>query len=920
MTKFSELPTRYDPAPVESRWYQHSLEKNYFRAAAGSGRKSYTIVIPPPNVTGALHMGHALNNTLQDILIRWRRMQGFEALWVPGTDHAGVATQSVVEREIYSKEKKTRHDVGREQLLERIWSWKEKYGERILLQLRKLGSSCDWSRARFTMDEGLSKAVRQVFMKLYRDGLIYRGRYLVNWCPTLRTALADDEVEHKDVEGHLWHFKYPVVDDKTRFVTIATTRPETMLGDTAVAVHPDDDRYRDLVGKKLRLPLVSREIPVIADSGVDPEFGTGAVKVTPAHDPLDFEMGERHGLEKINILNEDGTINENGGRFESLDRFAARDEVVKAIDSEGLLEKIEPHKHSVGHCYRTGDVIEPYLSLQWFVKMKPLAEKAIAATKSGRVKFHPTRWTDYYLQWLENVRDWCISRQIWWGHRVPIWYGPDGTPFAGETEEEAYAEARAHYGNDIELTQDEDVLDTWFSSALWPFSTLGWPEKTADLESFFPTATLVTDRGIIFFWVARMVMMSEELLGREPFSDVYIHGTILDKQGRKMSKSLNNGIDPVALIEGGVDDNTGIQYDTGFGADAVRFSLTTISVEGQDLKLWPKRFEAGASFANKLWNAGRFSLLQLSGNDDSPLDNTLRDLDVAELAFEDRWILSRLSKAVGETTESLEGFRYCTAAQRIRDFVWNEFCDWYVEAIKPRLSQPETEAARSCRQVLSYVLDVTLRLLHPVCPFITEELWHLLGELMPSRGLTSIREPATESVLIAPWPIADDAHVDSDVERTFAHAQQISQAVRRMRQERNLSAKTAPEVTVSCASEETLRQLEPRKDFVQHLSSTHTLNLGVDITPPENTVSEILTGIAEVHLHVPEADRDKEIETLNKEREATLSYIEREEKKLGNENFVSRAPAQVVDATRQRVEEARQKSEAIQRKIDELTS
>jgi valyl-tRNA synthetase len=915
MSRIAALPTRYDPIPVESRWYAHWLERGYFGSKPAPGKKPYTIVIPPPNVTGALHMGHALNNTLQDILIRWRRMQGYEALWIPGTDHAGVATQSVVEKQIFAKEKKTRHDLGREELLRRIWAWKDTYGERILLQLRKLGCSCDWSRTRFTMDEGLSRAVRIVFTKLYREGLIYRGRYLVNWCPALRTALSDDEVDHKEVDGRLWYFRYPVLGEPGRFVTIATTRPETMLGDTAVAVNPGDARYRSLIGKKLLLPLMEREIPVVADAEVDPQFGTGAVKVTPAHDPLDFQIGQRHGLEQVNIIEEDGRINAAGGRFAGLDRFKAREEVVRAMAAAGLLEKETPHRHSVGHCYRTGDVIEPYLSLQWFVKMKPLAEKAIEATRLGRVRFHPERYTDYYLSWLENVRDWCISRQIWWGHRIPVWYAPDGAAISAEDEAAARAAARERFGKDLPLRQDEDVLDTWFSSALWPFSTLGWPDETEDLAYYFPTSTLVTDRGIIFFWVARMVMMALAIRGREPFSDVYIHGTIQDKEGRKMSKSLGNGIDPVALIEGGVDDNTGTRYPHAFGADAVRYSLTTISVEGQDLKLWPERFEAGSGFANKFWNAGRFTLMQLERGAGEPF----QALDGAALRLEDRWILSRLHRAIQETTASLEGFRYCSAAQRARDFVWNEFCDWYVEAAKARFADPGSADARVARQILGHVFDAALRLLHPICPFITEELWHLLAETLPDRGLFR-SQSAPEAVMAAAWPLADASLFDDEAEARFAAIQAVVQSVRKLRQERNLGRKDAPRVLIACASEAARERLAAEAGLIRERSSTDVLEIGVGIARPPNAASELLAGIGEVFLPLPETDRRQEIESLRKERAGVAGYIERESKKLSNRDFTARAPAAVIESTRLRLAEAEAKLGAIDQKLRELSA
>ncbi len=906
MSLITDLPTRYDPGPIENKWYQQWLDKNAFEADSSSDRKPYTIVIPPPNVTGALHMGHALNNTLQDILIRWRRMQGFEALWMPGTDHAGIATQSVVEKIIYKTEKKKRHDIGREKLLARIWDWKEEYGERILHQLRKIGSSCDWSRTRFTMDEGLSHAVRKIFVKLYNDGLIYRGRYLVNWCPTLRTALADDEVEPKEVQSHLWHFQYPLTEDPSRKITVATTRPETMLGDTGVAVHPDDERYKDIIGKTVTLPLMEREIPIVADKHVEMDFGTGAVKVTPAHDPNDFEIGERHNLEKINLLNEDGTYNENAGRFEGLDRFDVRKAVVEALDKLGLLEKIEDHTHNVGHCYRTGDVIEPYLSLQWFVKMRPLADMAIKATEDGRVKFHPDRWTNFYLSWLKDVRDWCISRQIWWGHRIPIWYAPDGTPFAGADEAEARAEAEKQFGEGVELNQDEDVLDTWFSSGLWPFSTLGWPDETQDLEKFFPTNTLVTDRGIIFFWVARMVMLSEYALGKQPFSDVYIHGTIMDKEGRKMSKSLKNGIDPVALIDGGKDENTGIVYEQPLGADAVRFSLTTLSMEGQDLKLWPERFEDGSRFLNKVWNAGRFALMQLEGG---PID-TAENLDESKLQFEDRWILSRLAQAIEESTNALEDFHYCTASQIVRDFVWNDFCDWYLELVKFRLRDAEAGDAEICRRILARVFDTTLRLLHPICPFITEELWNLLGKVLPQRDSGPLKGELSELILESAWPSETPDLKDPQTESTFDKLKETIQVVRKLRQERNLAPKATKDLQISATAETVQKELEPHLEILKNLGNLDNVQLGVDLDRPDNSATEVLKEF-EVSLPVPEGDRSKEIEAAKKQKEELESYIQRESKKLENPSFVERAPAQVVEGTKKRVEDAKNQLQAV---------
>ncbi|MCX7805957.1 MAG: valine--tRNA ligase, partial [Planctomycetota bacterium] len=683
------LPTTYDPSAVEEKIYRRWESGGAFASSVRRDRRPYCIVIPPPNVTGVLHIGHALNNTLQDLLIRYHRMKGEEAMWLPGTDHAGIATQNVVEREIYAKEKKTRHDLGREELVRRIWEWREQYGNRIIEQLRRIGCSCDWSRLRFTMDEGLSRAVREVFVRLFNEGLIYRGRYIVNWCPRCRTALADDEVEPRDVRGSLWFIRYPVKGDPSRGLTVATTRPETMLGDTAVAVHPDDGRHRWAVGKRLMLPLMNREIPVVADAAVEKDFGTGAVKVTPAHDRNDFELGRRHGLPEEVVIGEDGIMTGAAGPYRGLDRYEARRRIVEDLGKEGLLEKVEDHAHAVGHCYRCDTVIEPYLSMQWFVKMKPLADLAIRATEERRVVFHPARWEKVYLQWLREVRDWCISRQIWWGHRIPVFYCDE--PGCGAMSAEREDISRCPKCGSSRIHQDPDVLDTWFSSALWPFSTLGWPSRTPELEYYYPTDTLVTARGIIYFWVARMVMMGEKFMGREPFRHVYIHGTVLDAQGRIMSKSLGNGIDPLEVV-------------AKYGADALRFCLTHMTTEGQDLRLSMERFEEGRNFANKIWNAARFCLTVLEGRELARLDGP------DDLAFEDRWVLSRTYSTLEKAEAELEEFDFHGVCETLYHFFWDEFCACYIELVKERLKKDDGRGGRDAavaRRILAHVLDAS---------------------------------------------------------------------------------------------------------------------------------------------------------------------------------------------------------------------
>ncbi|MFY9415827.1 MAG: valine--tRNA ligase, partial [bacterium] len=719
MAEGKNLSTVYNPRVVEDKWYQYWMEGDYFRPTIDPEQEPFTIVIPPPNVTGALHMGHALDNTIQDVLIRWKRMTGVPTLWLPGTDHAGIATQARVVESL-AQEGLTPQDLGREKFLERTWQWKEQYGGRIIEQLKRLGASCDWSRERFTMDEGCSRAVREVFVSLFEKGLIYRGDYIVNWCPQCGTAISDIEVEHEEEEGKLWHFRYPLIDGEG-YVTVATTRPETILGDTAVAVHPEDERYRDLVGKKLVLPGVGRQIPIVADPYVDPEFGSGAVKVTPAHDPNDFLIGLRHGLEQVVVMAPDGTMNENAGKYQGMDRLECREALVADFDREGYLVKVEDHLHAVGHCSRCDTTIEPLLSKQWFVRMKPLAEPALEAVRQGQIRFVPERFTKIYCDWLENIRDWCISRQLWWGHRIPVWYCQDCDEIIASRED---LNQCPHCGGEVE--QDPDVLDTWFSSALWPFSTLGWPDDTEDLNYFYPTSVLVTGRDIIFFWVARMIFMGLEFMQEEPFREVLIHGLVLDSQGRKMSKSLGNGIDPLEVIEE-------------YGADTLRFMLMTSTTPGNDMRFYWERVENCRNFANKIWNASRFALMNLT-------DFQPEGIEEDQLAYSmaDRWILSRLNRTIARVTEELEEYQLGEAATTLYEFIWGEFCDWYIEMIKPRLyAKEDGEGRRTSQYVLWKVLETTLRLLHPFMPFITEEIWQHLPHGGPS-------------ICVAPWPEAGD--------------------------------------------------------------------------------------------------------------------------------------------------------------------
>ncbi len=848
-----ELEKTYNPHGTEDRIYKMWEDGGYFKPSEDKSKKPFSIVIPPPNVTGQLHMGHALDETLQDILIRYKRMRGFNTLWVPGTDHAGIATQIKVEENLRKEEGLTRYDLGREKFLERVWEWKEKYGSRIISQIKKLGCSCDWSRERFTMDEGCSKAVKEVFVSLYEKGLIYRGNRIINWCPKCITALSDAEVEYSEQAGHFWHIRYPVKDRPGEYVIIATTRPETLLGDTAVAVHPDDERYTDLVGKMLILPLVNREIPVIADEYVEKDFGTGCVKITPAHDPNDFLVGQRHGLEQIRVLNDDATVNSFGGKYEGMDRYEARRAIVEDLEKEGFLVKVEDHSHNVGTCYRCHTTVEPMTSNQWFVKMEPLAKPALEVVYDGRVKFVPDRFTKTYTNWMENVHDWCISRQLWWGHRIPAYY----CDACGHMEVSK---------NDIDtcpkcgkaMRQEEDVLDTWFSSALWPFSTLGWPEQTEDLKYYYPTNTLVTGYDIIFFWVARMIFSGLENMKKEPFSYVFIHGLVRDEQGRKMSKSLGNGIDPLEVI------------DT-YGADALRFTLVTGNAPGNDMRYSDKKMESSRNFTNKIWNAARFVMLNLDDDTQAVLPE--------KLELEDKWILSHLNSTVKEMTANLDKFELGVASAKLYEFIWDLFCDWYIELVKPRLFAKGTDTNKRAQQVITYVLSNTLKLLHPFMPYISEEIWQTLN----------ISE---KPIIIADWPEYDEK---LDFAAEAGNMDKVIDAIGAIRLRR-------AEMNVPPSKKAKLIIVSDYKDsfnadttvFFEKLAYASEVVLadGCD----DDTAVSIVTDSAKLFIPMAEIiDIEKEKARLEKERQTALSEIERVNKKLSNESFVAKAPAAVID-------------------------
>jgi len=875
-----ELEKVYNPQAVEGRIYDFWMEGGYFRAEADPKKIPYTIVIPPPNITGQLHMGHALDCTFQDILIRYRRMQGHAALWLPGTDHASIATEAKIV-EAMAQEGLTKESLGRESFLERAWAWKEQYGGRIVSQLKRMGASCDWSRERFTMDEGCNKAVKEVFVRLYEKGLIYRGERIINWCPHCKTSISDAEVEFEEQDGHFWHIQYPLKDGKG-YIRIATTRPETMLGDTAVAVHPEDERYGDMVGKTLILPLVNREIPIVADEYVERDFGTGAVKITPAHDPNDFEVGLRHGLPIVNVMHEDGSINENGGKYEGMDRYEARKAIVKDLEEQGLLVEIEAHKHNVGACYRCGTVVEPRVSMQWFVKMKPLAEPAIKAVREGRTQFVPSRFDKIYYNWMENIRDWCISRQLWWGHRIPAYYCRDcGELMVSKADVEVCTKCGG-----LHVEQDSDTLDTWFSSALWPFSTLGWPDQTEDLKYFYPTDTLVTSYDIIFFWVARMIFSGVEHMGEVPFKTVFIHGLVRDDQGRKMSKSLGNGIDPLEAIDK-------------YGADALRFALATGNSPGNDMRFSEDKVLASRNFSNKLWNAARFILMNLEESFEPTLPT--------ELMIEDKWVISKYNRLIREVGENLDKFELGLALQKLYDFTWDIFCDWYIELTKPRLQAAESlcgggVTAANARQLLVYVMTGILKLLHPFMPFITEEIYSALPH-------------EEESIMISAWPRYEDRLIFHAEEQDFERVIDAIRGIRNQRSQMNVPPSKKAKVIIETAYQEAF---EAAKPFFERLASASEVEVVKESGNLEGAVS-VVTGSARIFIPMAELiDKDKELARLNKEKTVCEKDIKMLSGKLNNEGFLSKAPGQVVEGERKKLATAQDKLIKIEESIAAL--
>ncbi len=865
-----QINKTYEAKQIEAKWYRHWEEKNYFAPIEDNGKPPFTILIPPPNVTGILHMGHVLNNTLQDVAIRFHRMLGRPTLWLPGVDHAGIATQNMVEKSI-AEDGLTRHDVGREKLLELIWQWKEEKGNIIIDQLKLLGASCDWKRQRFTMDEMLSRAVKEVFVRLYEEGLIYKGKYIINWCPRCVTALANDEVEHEDEQGKLWHIRYPF-SDGSGHITVATTRPETMLGDTAVAINPKDERFTHLVGKMLKLPLTEREIPIIADEYVDKEFGSGFVKVTPAHDPNDFEIGQRHDLEQLLVIDEHGVMNEAAGKdFAGLDRYAARKKALEMLQEQGLLEKTEDHEHAVGHCYRCDTVVEPYLSDQWFVKMKPLAKEAIQVVEEGKIRFQPERWTKVYMHWMNNIRDWCISRQIWWGHRIPAYYCDD----CGHMIVAAEAPQLCPKCNGASLHQDEDVLDTWFSSWLWPFSTMGWPDETEDQKRFLPTNVLVTAPEIIYLWVARMIMSTLHFKQMIPFDTVLLHGVVRDDLGRKMSKSLGNSPDPIDIIDR-------------VGADALRFSMVFSTPKGADVVYSDNILETGRNFANKIWNAYRYIMMNMDENQKLP------SRDELQLELADRWIYSRLQEVTLQARKNYEELDFNDAAQCIFSFLWDEYCSWYIELSKDRLAEPDSASALTAKYILLDVMQQGMRLLHPIMPFITEEIWQGIKTLFP------IEE---EALIIAAFPEADESLIDPDIADDMSFIQESISAIRNLRKQVNLAPSKGVQIHVRVAEARQAQLFEKYQTYLQGLAKVEELNTGVDIQKPRACLAAVVRNI-EIFMPLSGLiDIEAEKQRLGKQVEKIEKELASIDAKLNNPNFVNNAKAEVVEDHRKRRED-----------------
>ncbi|WP_227936706.1 valine--tRNA ligase [Alkalihalobacillus deserti] len=873
------MPTKYNPQETEAKWYSYWLEGKFFEAKGDEAKQPYSIVIPPPNVTGKLHLGHAWDTTLQDILARVKRMQGYDTLWLPGMDHAGIATQAKVEGKL-KEEGLSRYDLGREKFIEKSWEWKEEYASFIRNQWSKMGLSLDYSRERFTLDEGLSKAVREVFVKLYEKGLIYRGEYIINWDPQTKTALSDIEVIYQDVQGAFYHMNYPLTDGSGQ-IEVATTRPETMLGDTAVAVHPEDERYKHLIGKTVTLPITGREIPIVADDYVDIEFGSGAVKITPAHDPNDFEIGNRHNLTRILVMNEDGTMNDKAGKYNGMDRFECRKQIVKDLQDAGVLFEIEDHMHSVGHSERSGAVVEPYLSTQWFVKMQPLADQAIDLQKSEeKVNFVPDRFEKTYLRWMENIRDWCISRQLWWGHRIPAWYHKEtGEVYVGH---EAPEDAE-------NWNQDNDVLDTWFSSALWPFSTMGWPdESSSDYERFYSTNVLVTGYDIIFFWVSRMIFQGLEFTGKRPFDDVLIHGLVRDSEGRKMSKSLGNGVDPMDVIDK-------------YGADSLRFFLSTGSSPGNDLRFYWGKVESTWNFGNKIWNASRFALMNMEGLTYEEIDLT------GEKTIADKWILTRLQETIADVTRLIDAYEFGEVGRVLYNFIWDDLCDWYIEMAKLPLYGEDEAAKKMTRSVLAYVLDQTMRLLHPMMPFITEEIWQHL----PHKG---------ESITVAAWPEKKEELIFGDAVEDMEILKDIIRSVRNTRAELNVPMSKQIELLVRAKDDKVLSKLTRGQSYIEKFCNPSKLTIAKDVATPEKSMSQVLSG---VELFLPLAgllDLDAEIARLEKELEKLNKEVERVDKKLGNKGFIAKAPENVIEEEKAKQADYISKRETVQERIAELKS